>query len=142
MKDEIMGLIKKAMLSKNKIELESLRAIKTKFTEHTNAKNATELTEAEEIRILNKMVKERIETAEIYTENNRPELAEKELAEAEVIKQYLPKEVSKEAIEKFVKTLLPIDQKGMGNAIKSVKVKYPAADGKIVSEIVRANLTV
>lgn len=142
MKDEIMALVKKAMLSKNKIELETLRAIKTKFTEFETKKDATELTEAEEIRILNKMVKERIETAGIYTENNRPELAEKELLEAEVIKQYLPKEVSKKDIEDFVDTLLPIDQKGMGNAIKAVKVKYPAADGKIVSEIVKSKLTV
>ena len=106
MKNELLNLIKKAMLSKNKPELGAFRAIKTKFMEFENSKDTPVLTEVEEIRILNKMVKERMESASIYFGCNRPELAENEFVEAEIIKRYLPKEASKEDIETFVLPVL------------------------------------
>ena len=140
MNDSLLYLIKKAMLSGNRIELETLRAIKTKFREFETSKDTPVLTEAEEIRILNKMVKERTETAHIYVECHRLELAEKELNEAEIIKRFLPKEAAKEDIEAFVLTLQPFTQKEMGNIIKSVKTKFVNADGKLVSEIVKNNM--
>ena len=142
MKNELLNLIKKAMLSKNQIELNTIRAIKTKFTEFENAKNAPELTEDVEITILNKMVKERIETAEIYTANNRPELAAKEKEEAAIISKFLPKEATREEIEAFVLTLPSYTQKEMGSTINAVKASVKNADGKLVSEIVRAHITI
>lgn len=142
MKNELLNLIKKAMLSKNQIELETLRAIKTKFTEFETGKGAPVLTEAEEIRILNKMVKERTETAEIYATNNRPELAEKELAEAAVISTFLPKEATREEIEAFVMTLGVFSQKEMGQTISKVKAQFTNADGKVVADIVKSKITV
>jgi hypothetical protein len=141
MKADLLNLIKKAMLSKDKIELESLRAIKTKFTEFETGKGAPVLTEAEEVRILNKMVKERTETAEIYTANNRPELAEKERAEAAVISRFLPKEATKEEIEAFVNTLGVFTQKEMGQIIAKVKTQFTNADGKVVADIVKSKIT-
>lgn len=142
MKDELLNLIKKAMLSKNTLELNTLRAIKTKFTEFENAKERLVLTNTEEIRLLNKMVKERTETAEIYVANNRQELADKELAEAAIIKTYLPTEATKEEIEAFVITLDAFTQKEMGQTIAKVKAKFTNADGKIVADIVKSKITV
>lgn len=140
MKDKMLSLIKRAMLAKNEIELNTFRAIKTKFVEFETSKNAKELNESEEIKILNKMVKERIETASIYEENNRQELADKELAEAEIIKQYLPKEATKEEIEIFVDTLGTITKNEMGLFINKVKSKFKNADGKIVADIVKSKI--
>src|ERR1035437_6073594 len=140
MKTDLLYLIKKAMLSNNRIELNTIRAIKTKFTEFENSKGTPVLTESEEIRILNKMFKERIETADIYTANNRPELAEKELTEAGIIQTFLPKEATKEEIEQFVLTLGVFTQKEMGKTIAAVKGKFKKADGKLVSDIVKNNI--
>lgn len=136
----MLSLIKKAMLSRDNLELNTLRAIKTKFVEFETSKDFKELNEAEEIRILNKMVKERIETASIYEENNRQDLADKELAEANIIKQYLPKEATKEEIEAFVNTLGVISQKEMGVIINTVKSKFINADGKLVADIVKSKI--
>lgn len=140
MKNDLLNLIKKAMLSKNQIELDTLRAIKTKFTEYETSKGAPVLTESEEIRILNKMVKERIETSQIYKANNRIELADKELVEVDIIKQFLPKETSKEDIEKYVDTLKPFNKNEMGQIIAKVKLNFTNVDGKTVSEIVKSKL--
>lgn len=141
MRTDLLALIKKAMLSQDKIELETLRAIKTKFTEFTTSKGSPVLDDAEEVKILNKMAKERIETAAVYTENNRTDLAEKELAEAEIIKRFLPKEASKEEIETFVDTLDAFSQKEMGLVIKKVKENFKNADGKLVADIVKSKIT-
>lgn len=140
LKEKMLSLIKKAMLSRDNLELNTLRAIKTKFVEFETSKDFKELNEAEEIRILNKMVKERIETASIYEENNRQDLADKELAEANIIKQYLPKEATKEEIEAFVNTLGVISQKEMGATISTVKSKFTNADGKLVADIVKSKI--
>lgn len=140
MKENLLGLIKKAMLSKNQIELDTLRAIKTKFTEFETSKGAPVLTETEEIRILNKMIKERTETAEIYKVNNRIDLYDKELSEASIIKQFLPKSATKEEIELFVSTLGEFTQKDMGNIISKVKSNFVNADGKLVADIVKSKI--
>jgi len=140
MKEKLTELIQSAMHSKNQTELNTLRAIKTKFTEFETGKGAPVLTEAEEVRILNKMVKERTETADIYVKNNRPELASKELEEVDVIKQFLPKETTKEEIESFVNTLGEFTQKEMGPIIAKVKSQFTNADGKLVSDIVRSKI--
>jgi hypothetical protein len=87
------------------------------------------------------MVKERTETAEIYTANNRPELAEKERAEAAVISRFLPKEATKEEIEAFVNTLGVFTQKEMGQIIAKVKTQFTNADGKVVADIVKSKIT-
>ena len=141
MKDDLLNLIKKAMLSRNKPELEAFRAIKTKFMEFENSKGMPILDEAAEVGILNKMVKERMESASIYFGCNRPELAENELIEAEIIKRYLPKEVDKEKIEAFVMTLTPFTKKEMGSIIAEVKTKFLGVDGKLVSEIVKLKIS-
>lgn len=138
MKEDLLGLIKKAMLSKNQIELDTLRAIKTKFTEFETGKGSPTLTESEEVRILNKMLKERIETAQVYLDNGRQELHDKEIAESEIIKRFLPRETGRVEIEEFVKTLLPFTQKEMGQTISKVKTKFTNVDGKLVADVVKS----
>ena len=137
--------IKKAMLAKEKEKLEALRAIKAAFMVAKTEKGNSELTEEKEIIIVQKLVKQRLDTAEVYRQNNRPELAEKEEFEAKIISVYLPKQLSEEEIIAEVKAI--IEQTGassmkdmgkiMGIASKKLAGK---ADGKIISNIVKQML--
>lgn len=97
--DQVSADIKSAMLAKDKVRLEALRGIKKEFLEAKTAKGADgTLSDDAAMKILAKMVKQRRETAAIYLEQSRPELAENELAEAAVIEQYLPKQLSDEEL--------------------------------------------
>lgn len=131
------------MRDKNKVKLEALRGVKTAFTVARTSKSAEiELSDADEIRIMQKLVKQRKESASIYRENNRPELAEKEEAEVEFIEEYLPAQMSEEEIREILKEIVSESGasgmadmgKVMGLATKKLSGK---ADGKIISQIVR-----
>jgi hypothetical protein len=135
--------IKKAMLNKEpKNKLEALRAIKAAFLLVKTEKAGVELTEDVELKILNKLVKQRRESAEIYKSQNRQDLFENEVAEAQVIETYLPAQLSPAEIEATVKGIIervgakaPSDMgKVMGVATKELAGK---ADGKAISEIVK-----
>lgn len=97
--DRVSDDIKKAMLARDKVRLEALRGIKKEFLEAKTAKGANgELSEETAVKIMTKMVKQRKESAQIYIDNNRHELADNELAEASVIEEYLPKQLTEEEI--------------------------------------------
>lgn len=99
--------IKKAMLARDKVRLEALRGAKKEFLEAKTAKGANgELSDDKAIAIIVKMVKQRKESAKIYTENNRPELAEGELAEAAVLEEYLPMQLSDEELEAELRAII------------------------------------
>lgn len=99
--------IKKAMLAREKVRLEALRGAKKEFLEAKTAKGANgELSDDKAISILVKMVKQRKDSAKIYTDNNRPELAEGELAEAAVLEEYLPKQLSVAELEAELKAII------------------------------------
>ena len=141
--DQVSEDIKKAMLAGDKVRLEALRGIKKEFLEAKTAKGANgELTDDTATKILVKMVKQRKESASIYKENNRPELADKELAEAAVIEEYLPKQLSEEELEAELKAIIaeigaegPKDMgKVMGVATKKLAGK---AEGKAISAKVK-----
>ena len=145
--DQVSADIKTAMLARNKVALEALRGIKKEFIEAKTAKGSDgSLTDEVAIKILQKMVKQRKESAQIYTEQNRPELAETELAEAVVIEKYLPTQMSKDELEEVVSGI--IDQVGatgpqdmgkvMGVATKQLAGK---AEGRLISEMVKTLLT-
>jgi len=145
--DQINEDIKKAMLNKEpKDKLEALRAIKAAFLMAKTEKANAELTDEIMLKILNKLVKQRHESADIYKQQNRPDLYEKEVAEAKVIEVYLPAKMSAEEIEAVIKSVIenigakaPSDMgKVMGAASKELAGK---ADGKIISEIVKRLLT-
>ncbi len=117
------------------------QALKNEFLKQKTAKNAKELDDAGEISIIKKMVKERTESAELYENGNRKDLADKEKAESAVLEKLLPAGPSeadvKAAIEEFIKTVEVFDRKQMGNCIKFVKAKIPTVDGKQLSQLVQ-----
>lgn len=143
LEEKINQDIKAAMLAKDKVRLEALRAVKSAILLAKTEKGGGDaLTPETELKLLQKQVKQRKESAEIYTQQNRPELAEKELAEATAIEAYLPKMLSDEELMTELKKIIeqvgaksPSDMgKVMGVASKSLAGK---ADGKAISEKVK-----
>lgn len=141
--DQISEDIKKAMLARDKVRLEALRGVKKEFLEAKTAKGAGgELSDENALKILVKMVKQRKESAAIYKENSRPELAENELAEASVIEEYLPKQLSEAELEAELKKIIaevgaegPKDMgKVMGVASKALSGR---AEGRAISAKVK-----
>lgn len=105
--DQVNEGIKTSMLQRDKVRLEVLRGIKKEFLEAITAKGSDgTLHDEQAIKILQKMHKQRRESADIYKQNGRPELAEGELAEAEVIASFLPKMMSEEEVMPIVKRLM------------------------------------
>jgi uncharacterized protein YqeY len=145
---QINNDIKQAMLNKDKAVLESLRAIKSAILLLKTGKDAVngEVSEAAEIAMLQKLVKQRKEAAEIFVQQNRKDLADDELFQAGIIERYLPKQLSREEIEADVKAIIaevgassPKDMgKVMGQASKHFAGK---ADNRVVSEIVKSLLS-
>ena len=145
--DVISEDIKKAMIAKDKVALEALRGVKKEFLEAKTAKGASgELADDTALKILQKMVKQRKESAQIFTEQNRPELAQNELAEAAVIEKYLPAKLSDAELEAEIKAIIAevgaktAQEMGkvMGVATKKLAGK---ADGKEISAKVKALLS-
>lgn len=141
--DKVSEDIKKAMLARDKVRLEALRGAKKEFLEAKTAKGANgELSDDSATKIIVKMVKQRKESANIYRENNRPELAENELAEASVLEEYLPKQLSAEELEAELKAIIaetgaagPRDMgKVMGIATKRLAGR---AEGRLISATVK-----
>lgn len=141
--DQVSNDIKSAMLAKDKVRLEALRGIKKEFLEAKTAKGADgELTDDMAMKILAKMVKQRKESAQIYTEQNRHDLAEPELAEAAVIETYLPKQMTEEELTEALKAIIaqvgattPQEMgKVMGVATKQLAGR---ADGRAISAKVK-----
>ena len=137
--------IKNAMLAKEKEKLEALRSVKAAFMVAKTEKGNSELTEEKEITIVQKLVKQRIDTAEVYKQNNRPELAEKEESEAAIISVYLPKQLGQEEITAEVKAIIEqtgaSSMKDMGKVMGMASKKLAGkADGKIISGIVKQML--
>ena len=104
--EQINEDIKKAMLAKEREKLDALRAIKSAFLLAKTESTEHELTDEKEIQIIKKQFKQRIDTAEMYKANQRTEQAEKELFEAKVIEQYLPKSLSVEELEQELKKII------------------------------------
>lgn len=141
--DQISEDIKKAMLAREKVRLEALRGVKKEFLEAKTAPGANgQLSDDTAMKIIVKMVKQRKESAKIYEENNRPELAANELAEAAVLEEYLPKQLTADEIAAEVKVIIaevgaagPRDMgKVMGVASKRLAGR---AEGRAVSETVK-----
>lgn len=141
--ERISADIKAAMLARDQVRLETLRGIKKEFLEAKTAKGSDgTLSDETAVRIMTKMVKQRRETAEIYSQQNRPELAAGELAEAWVIEEYLPGQLSEEELVAELKKI--IEQTGATSAKEMGKVMGVAskalagrADGRVISAKVR-----
>jgi uncharacterized protein len=143
LKQQIDNDIKKAMLAKNKEELEALRSIKSLILLAETDKGASaEISAETENRLLQKAVKQRKESADIFAQQGRQDLADKENFQLEVISRYLPKQLSEEEIVTALKGIIEqVGAKGaqdmgkvMGLATKTLSGK---AEGKVISDLVK-----
>ena len=142
LEDIIQQDIKAAMLAKDSVALASVRAIKAAILLAKTAENGKPVDDAEIVKIIQKLVKQRKESAEIYSQQNRPELADNELAEVAVMERSLPKQLSEAEIEEALKgiiaqvgaTSMADMGKVMGTATKALAGQ---ADGKVISALVR-----
>jgi len=139
--------IKQAMLAKQADRLRALRAVKSALLLALTEKGASEaLTEEAEMKVLQKLVKQRKESADIYKAQNRPDLYQIEADEQEVIEAYLPKQLSREDIEAVIKQLIATlgvtSVKEMGKVIGAANKELAGkADGKTISEVVKQLLS-
>lgn len=144
--DKVSEDIRTAMLARDKVRLEALRGIKKEFLEAKTAKGANgELSDDTAMKILVKMVKQRKESADIYNSNNRPELAENELAEAAVIEEYLPKQLSAEELEAELKAIIAevgaTDMSQMGKVMGIASKRLAGrAEGRAINAAVKSLL--
>ena len=139
---DINAKIMEAMKSKNNVASETFKLIKAKIIEFKTQKNAPEYNEEAEIKLLQKMVKEREESAKIYKNAGRAELADAELAQVAVINELLPKVASLEDVENYLNKKYPngIEKKSMGIVIKEVKTEFVGVDGGMVANLVKTKL--
>ena len=139
--------LKQAMLNKDKLKLESLRAIKASLIlNQTSVSSQNTISKEDEIKILQKLVKQRRESANIYIKQERSELAKIEQVQADFISSYLPKQLTNQEIEALVsKVVIELNSHGlkdMGKVIAEVvKRSLGSADGKTISDIVKQKLS-
>jgi uncharacterized protein len=147
LKQQIDGDIKKAMLAKNKEELEALRSIKSMILLAETEKGvASDITADAEMKLLSKAAKQRKESADIFQQQNRSDLAERELFQLEIINRYLPKQLSETDVISAVKSVIAeVGAKGpqdMGKVMGAATKKLAGqADGKVISDLVKKLLT-
>lgn len=139
--------IREAMLARDKTRLEALRGVKKEFIEAKTAPGSNgELTDEQAVKIMTRMVKQRKESARIYAEQSRKDLADGELAEVAVIQEFLPKAMSDEEVEAAVMEIIArlgvTDMKGMGRVMgTATKELAGKAEGGKISAIVKKLLS-
>ena len=139
--------IKEAMKAKNVLALEALRAIKSAvLLIKSEAGASEELTEEQEIKLLQKLVKQRRDSATIFREQNRVDLAEPEEAQAEVIAKFLPEQLSEEEVKGLIEAIIiqtgAISMKDMGKVMGMASKQLAGkADGKTISTLVKQSLS-
>lgn len=144
--DKISSSIISAMKEKNVSELESLRAIKSALLlAQTQKGSEGNVSQSEEVKILQKLVKQRKESAEIYNKQNRLELADVEIRQSKIIERFLPSQISVEDLEKIIIEIInqtgAEGMKDMGKVMGIASTKLSGkADGKTISNIVRSKL--
>ena len=143
----VMDKLKEAMKSKDTVALESLRAIKSAILLAQTDKGAkAELTEVDELKLLQRLVKQRKDSAAVYLEQGREDLAKPELEQVAVIEQFLPEQMSEEAIKNAVALIISqagaSSMKDMGKVMGIASQQLAGkADGKTISNVVKALLS-
>tara|TARA_B110000240_G_scaffold162944_1_gene182684 strand:+ start:1144 stop:1593 length:450 start_codon:yes stop_codon:yes gene_type:complete len=147
LEQDIMSAMKDAMRSKDQVALRALRAVKSALIiQKTEAGSSSEMSDKDEMKLLQKLVKQRRDSADIFSKQNREDLAKPELEEVEVISKFLPAAMSESEIESVVKeTIASLGAEGMkdmGKVMGVVSGKLAGkADGKTISILVRSNLS-
>jgi len=146
LEEKINNDIKQAMLAREKEKLEALRAIKTALLVAKTEKGGShEVTEEAELKLLQKLVKQRKDSAQIYQQQNRNDLADKELFEAKVIEEYLPEQISDEELTAIIKKIIEeTGAKGvaeMGKVMAVAKTRLAGkAEGKVIADKIKSLL--
>ena len=144
--EKINESIKDSMKEKNRLRLDSLRAIKSAILiEKTKSGSKDLIEESVVLKILQKMVKQRNDSAKIYLEQNRKELADVETSQANIISEFLPTQLSEselsEMIDKVIEEVGAESMKDMGNVISKVNERVSGqAEGRVIAEIVKKKL--
>jgi len=144
--EKINESIKDSMKEKNNLRLDSLRAIKSAILiEKTKSGSKDQIEESDVLKILQKMVKQRNDSAKIYLEQNRKELAEIEVSQANIISEFLPTQLSEselsEIIDKVIEEVGAESMKDMGKVISKVNERVSGqAEGRVIAEIVKKKL--
>ena len=146
LQDSVMTALKTAMKSKDSVALTALRSIKSAILLARTSGSDVAITEEDEFKLLQKLVKQRRDSASIFTDQNRLDLAEPELAEVEVISQFLPQMLEASEVEKVVvetiNSLGASGMKDMGRVMGVVsKILVGKTDGKTISTLVKAKLS-
>ncbi|WP_282071463.1 GatB/YqeY domain-containing protein [Polaribacter atrinae] len=143
---QVMDKMKEAMKAKDTVALQALRAVKSAFLlAKTETGVQAEITEEQEIKIIQKQVKQRKDSAAIFIEQGRQDLADPEIAELAVLEQFLPEALSEEKVEEVViaaiQKLGASGMKDMGKVMGVVSKELAGqADGKVISVLVKKNL--
>jgi len=140
--DKISGDLKSAMLARQKERLESLRAIKSALLLAKSESSAHDLSPEQELKILQKLVKQRRESADIFRTQNRMDLYQKEVDEAAIIEEYLPKQMSEAEVIPILKSIIQkmgaISIKDMGKVMGAASKELGGkADGKLIADKVK-----
>ncbi len=146
LQNQVMEQMKTAMKVKDTVALESLRAIKSALLLEQTSGAGGELSEADETKLIQKLVKQRKDSATIFTEQGRDDLATPELAQVAIIEQFLPEQLTEEEIEKVVVQTIDVlgaeGMKDMGKVMGMVSKELAGqADGKTISTIVKNKLS-
>ena len=143
---KVMEQMKVAMKAKDTVALESLRAIKSALLLESTSGSGKEISEEDEIKLVQKLVKQRKDSAAIFIEQGRQDLADPELAQVAVIEQFLPEQLTEEEVEKVVVQTIDATgasgMKDMGKVMGIVSKELAGqADGKTISAIVKQKLS-
>ncbi len=147
LEQQLTSEIKNAMRAKDSLRLEALRAVKSAILlAKTQSGAAEELSEAQEIQLLQKLVKQRKDSAAIFTEQNRADLAEPEKAQAAIISEFLPQQLTADEVEALVADIIAetgaSSMKDMGRVMGLANQKMAGqADGKTISTVVKQKLS-
>lgn len=146
LQQKVMEDMKAAMRAKDAVALEALRAIKSAILLAQTESSSKDLSEKDELKILQKLVKQRRDSAQIFTEQNRADLAEPELNQAKIIEKFLPEQLSEEEITAIVKQVISdtgaASMSDMGKVMGAANAKLAGrADGKTISTIVKRELS-
>ena len=146
LQNQVMDALKAAMKAKDAVALESLRAIKSAILLQQSEAGAKELSPADEIKLLQKLVKQRKDSAALYNQQGRTDLAEPELAQAKVIEQLLPEPLSEveldQLIQNVINELAAEGMKDMGRVVGEVNSRAAGkAEGKVIAQKVKHHLS-
>ena len=146
LQNQVMDALKAAMKAKDAVALESLRAIKSAILLQQSEAGAKELSSTDEIKLLQKLVKQRKDSAALYNEQGRSDLADPELAQAKVIEQFLPEPLSETNLDQLIKEVIndlsAEGMKDMGRVVGEVNSRAAGrAEGKVIAQKVKDHLS-